>query len=154
MPVRFQGPLSQGVDIVLDLDPSYRYILPASRIMSFGFRLPTGAQQLTIDMANTTPFQNVYIPGMRSWASTEPGGSSISISPRASESSINLPPSGAKWNFWLLELQGLVPLEEANVHHWVSPNATYWMNVQNLQNRENYFFCRFTYTGPGVNIVE
>jgi len=154
MPVYYTGTVPQGADIITQLDPSFRYILPASRTSCFAFRLPVGAHQLVIDMANTTPFQNVYIPGIRSWCSTEPAGPSITALPRAGESTINLPPSGAKWNFWLIDLEGQFVLADANIHHWIYGGVIYWMNVQNLQNRDNNFFCRFTYTGPGVNIVE
>jgi hypothetical protein len=154
MPTYYKGNLPQGVDIVTKLDPSFRYIIPPSRVMSFPFSIRAPTQQVVIDMANTTPFQNVYIPGVRSYASSEPFGISLTSAPRAGEGSINLPPSGAKWNFWLIELEGTITLAEANINHWIYPGTVYYMNVQNLQNRENYFFCRFTYTGPGVNIVE
>jgi hypothetical protein len=116
--------------------------------------MPATCQQVTIDIADTTPFQNIWIPGARSWASTQPGGRSMTSSPFQSQQSVNLPPNGIKWNFWLIDLQGSIVLDQTNINHWINSTDTYWMNVQNLQNRDSYFYCRFTYEGAGITIVE
>jgi hypothetical protein len=111
-----------------------------------------GYTQVVIDIANTTPFESAWVPGVRCWPSKEASGNSMTASPLSSIGSINMPPSGIKWNFWLL---GMVeqPLEEADYNRWINNNTVYWMNLQNLQNRENYFFLRFTYHGPGITLI-
>jgi hypothetical protein len=144
--------LPQNTSVVNHLNENHTYTLPSSHTYCFPFQLVTRWQQVVIDLANTTPFENVFIPGIRSWPSKEAAGQSITSAPRQTEAYLNLPPSGVKWNFYL---NGLDPkiIETADVKTLIFSDTIYWMNVQNLQNKPNYFFCRFHYYGIGVESV-
>ena len=150
----YAGGLPQGASIVQELNDEHTYILEPSRTLCFPFKLHYSYNQVVIDLANTTPFQNVYVPGQRCWPSTEPVGSSMTYSPLPTEASINLPPTGVKWNFYLEELYKSPLLKEAVIYKMVEHRVTYWMNVVNLQNKENYFFCRFSYYSPNTELIE
>ena len=149
----YTGYLPQGASIITDLATNHTYTLPRSQVMCFPFRMRPGCNQVVIDAANTTPFESAWVPGIRCWASKEAAGNSMTASPLPSQGRVNVGPNGFKWNFWLLDMLAQ-PLEEADYNHWMNNNTVYWMNVQNLQNRENYFFLRFTYHGVGTTLVE
>jgi hypothetical protein len=110
-------------------------------------------QQVVVNVALTTPFENVFIPGVRSWASAEPSGISLTNSPLQSQQTITLSPTGAVWDFWDISLQKSIDLAPSNVNTWINHNQLYWFNVQNVQNRPNSFYCRFNFLGPNLNIL-
>lgn len=144
--------LPQGAYIVTRFDPTYQYNLPQSTTYCFPFKLTGAMQQVVINAAMTTPFENVFIPGVRSWASLEPAGISISATPLQSQQTLTLPPTGVIWDFWDVNLQGTVELVPSNVNSWIQPGQLYWFNVQNVQNRPNSFYCRFNFLGSGIDI--
>lgn len=145
--------LPQGAYIVTRFDPTYQYSLPQSTTYCFPFKLTGNMQQIVVNAAMTTPFENVFIPGVRSWASLEPAGISISASPLQSQQTLTLPPTGVIWDFWSSALNGQIVLAPNNVNSWINPNTLYWFNVQNVQNRPNSFYCRFNFLGPNINII-
>ena len=153
MDTYYTGNLPQSTTIVTELNPEHTYILPPSQTLCFPFKMKRDYQQIIVDLADTTPFVSTFIPGSRAWPSEIPASQSITASPYASQASVKLPPSGVKWNFWLLELEQ-PNLDLANINRWVLFDTTYWMNVQNLQNRQSYFYCRFTYYGQGITFEE
>lgn len=144
--------LPQNTSVVNHLNENHTYTLAPSHTLCFPFQLVTRWQQVLIDLANTTPFENVFIPGMRSWPSREAAGQSITAAPLQTQASINLPPSGVKWLFYRDNLDPKI-LKDTDVSTLVAEDTIYWMNVQNLQNRENYFYCRFRYYGIGVESI-
>lgn len=145
--------LPQNTSVVNQLNENHTYTLPPSHTLCFPFQLVTRWQQVVIDMANTTPFENVFIPGIRSWPSKEAAGQSFTSSPLQTQANLNLPPSGVKWNFYRDELD-IQYLKDADVKALIKADTIYWMNVQNLQNKANYFFCRFHYYGLGVESIK
>ena len=154
MPKYFTGYLPQGSIIVTELNPEHTYVLPASKTLCFPFAMRRYYQQLVIDVADTTPFESCFIPAIRCWPSTEASGESMTSQPRASQATINPGPYGAKWNFYLLDQLENPDLQPADINRWINSGTTYWMNVQNLQNKESYFFLRFTFYGVGITHVE
>ena len=110
-------------------------------------------QQIVVNAALTTPFENVFIPGVRSWASTEPAGISISTTPLQSQQTLTLSPIGVIWDFWDINFQNAIELAPSNINSWIQPGQLYWFNVQNLQNRPNSFYCRFNFLGSNINIL-
>lgn len=153
MTTYYTGNLPQSTSIVTELNSTHTYVLPPSWTMCFPFIMKVNYYQVVIDMANTTPFESAIVPGMRAWPSAEPVGQSITSSPYSSQSSINIQPNGNTWNFWMIDLHNQ-PLIAAAINHQILGKTTYWMNIKNLQNKENFFFCRFTYHGSGRTIVE
>lgn len=149
----YTGQLPQGSIIVRELTKEHTYTLPASKTLCFPFKIQDNYQQVVIDAADTTPFESAFIPGTRAWASKEAAGISITASPYQSQSSPRLYPNGIRWNFWIPEMNGRT-LEPSEINHIVQPNVYYWMNIQNLQNRQSYFFLRFTFYGNGITYEE
>lgn len=78
----------------------------------------------------------------------------MTMSPYQTLSTINLGPNGCTWNFWLLDEVSPENRREATANTWIESNTTYWFNIQNLQNRESRFFCRFTFHGNDIIHVE
>lgn len=143
--------LPQGAYIVTQFSKTFDYNLPQSTTYCFPFKLTGPIQQIAINAAMTTPFENVFIPGIRSWASRQPAGISITMTLQ-SQQTLTLPPTGVVWDFWDVNLQGQITLTPSNVNGWINHNELYWFNVQNVQNRPNSFYCRFNFLGPNVNI--
>ena len=150
-PIYIPG-LPQNTQVVNHLNETHQYTINASSTLCFPFQLVTRWQQVVIDLALTTPFENVFVLGVRSWPSKEAAAQSITASPRQTEAYINLPPSGIKWNFHRQDLDTTC-IHDADISAPIFADTMYWMNVQNLQNRENYFFCRFRYYGIGVESI-
>lgn len=145
--------LPQGAYIITKFDPTYQYNLPQSTTFCFPFKLTGPMQQVTVNAAMTTLFENVFIPGLKSWASIEPAGISITNTPLQSQQTLTLPPTGVIWNFWDVARQAHIELPPSNVNSWIKHGQLYWFNVQNIQNRPNSFYCRFNFIGPCINIL-
>lgn len=145
--------LPQNTFIVQQFSPTYDYNLPQSQTFCFAFKITAPVQQVIISAALTTQFENVFIPGVVAWASTEPAGISIT-STLQSQQNIHLPPTGVYWNFWDIALQNQLELPKSNINSWVYADSVYWFNVKNTQNRPNSFYCRFNFVGQGINVYQ
>ena len=145
--------LPQNTFIVQQYSPTYEYNIPQSQTYCFAFKISAPVQQVTIAAALTTQFENVFIPGVVTWASAEPAGISIT-STLQSQQNIHLPPTGVYWNFWDIALQNQLELPKSNINSWVYADRVYWFNVKNTQNRPNSFYCRLNFVGPGVNVYQ
>jgi hypothetical protein len=147
----YTGNLPMATSIVTHHNPEHTYILPKSHTLCFPFQLNVNYYQIVIDMADTTPFERTFIPGSKAWPSAEAAGRSITDVP-STNAIVPLQPCGQTWNFWLagMTTQPLIPTA---INYPIQLSTTYWMNVVNLQNRESYFFCRFTSHGTGRTIV-
>jgi hypothetical protein len=150
MSTYYAGNLPQGSSIVYELNPEYTYIANPSRTLCFPFKMRRNYQQLVVELADTTPFENCFIPVVRAWPSTEASGISLTASPRYIQNTINLPPTGVKYNFWLSNEVNQEDLVPASINHAIYFGQQYWMNVQNLQNKTSYFYCKFTFYGKGI----
>lgn len=146
----YTGGLPQGTSIVSELDPEHTYRLPPSKTMCFPFRMRRYYQQLVMDLADTTPFENCFIPVIRVWPSKVPVGPSMTGAPNTAINTVNLGPNGFLYNFYLIDEVEEAKRKEASLCQWIRPNVTYWMNVQNLQNKESFFWLRYTFYGPDI----
>jgi len=140
----YTGGLPEGASIVTEFNPQNTYVSPAGQTLCFPWKLAAG-QQLIISMADNTPFISAFISGVRAWPSREPAGPSITASPNSVQSSVILQLSGIKWGFWSIDLDGQAH-EPSDINTWAYPGQTYWMNVQNLKNRDSYFYARLAYS--------
>ena len=154
MSTYYSGGLPQGSSIVYELNPEYTYILNPAKTLCFPWKMKKKYNQLIIELADTTPFENCFIPVVRTWPSTEASGISITASPRYIQNTINLPPTGVKYNFWLSGVVNPIELVPNDINHPVLADTQYWMNVQNLQNKQSNFYCKFTYYGRGIEYSE
>jgi len=149
----YSGGLPQGASIVTQLnEEDYTYTIGPSKTLCFPWYLRPRWHQLVITLANNTPYINVWIPGMRCWPSAEAAGTSITASPRQTQASVNMNPNGVDWNFHIFDIQQ-DQLKPANIYHVIKNDVTYWMNIQNLQNSTNYFYCKFHYYGNGIERI-
>lgn len=153
MKTYFTGQLPQNTYIVTRFHHEHTYILPKSVTLSFPFELKTNYYQVVIDVADTTPFENAFISAAKAWPSAETAGPSIVTTP-SSIREINLQPNGVIWNMYLADMKIPPVHREASVNWQIQLNTTYWFNITNLQNRESYFFLRFTYHGTGRTYSE
>lgn len=154
MAIIYSGSLPQNAIVIHERNPEYTYSLAASKTACFAFKLRRNTTQIIVELSDTTPFQNCFIPVLRSWASVEPVGVSLTSSPRSSQTTINLSPIGLKYNFWLVTEVTPDQLVESSVNHPIEDDTQYWMNIQNLQNKPSFFFCKFTYIGKNMNYSE
>jgi len=154
MSTYYSGSLPQGSTIVYELHPEYTYVLNQSQTLCFPFKMRRNYQQLIVELANTTPFQNCFVPSVRAWPSTEASGISITSTPYQSQNTINLPPTGFKYNFWLIDEVDQNNLLPSDVNHFIIFGNQYWINVQNLQNKPSSFFCKFVYYGKNQQWTE
>lgn len=146
--------LPQGAKIVYELNKDFTYTLNQSQTLCFPFKLRFAYNQVIITLANTTPFLNVFVPASRCWPSTQPVGNSITASPLQSNANPTLPQVELTWNFYSNELVGTDAIKPATITKAINVKTTYWMNVQNLQNKPSYFYCKFEYFSPGAYYVE
>jgi hypothetical protein len=154
MSTYYSGGLPQGSKIVTTLEKEHYYVLPPSTTLCFPFKMRRYYNQVVVDAADTTPFESCFVPVIRCWPSREPVGISMTAAPVSSQGTINLGPNGCKWNFWVLDQADENNLQEADLYQWIYQNDTYWFMVQNLQNKQAFFFLRFTFHGNGITHVE
>ena len=81
---------------------------------------------------------------IRMWPATEPNGRSITITPYSGLESIRLNGDGYVWNFYQAG-QNQYITADAHINQWIDTNKVYFMNVQNLENRDNHFYLKFIY---------
>jgi hypothetical protein len=139
-------PLNYGVYIVPGPTPDNHYKLLRSKTLCFPFTL--GEYNNILVAAKQTTYQECYIPFVRMWPSLEPNGNSISASPNAQLSSIKLFGAGFSWNFFDIEMPQLgtqIYSPPVDLNQWISRGAVYFINVQNLQNKDDNFYLKFTY---------
>lgn len=154
MPVYFSDQLPQGSSIVSTLNSDHSYTLPASRTLCFPFTMRRYYSQVIIDIADITPFENCFVPSVRCWASTVAAGQSMTADPNSALATVNPGPNGATWNFWLTDQVKTKDIRLADINRAISNGTVYWMNVQNLQNKDSFFFLRFTFHGTDLIHVE
>lgn len=154
MDTRYQGLLPQGARVINELNDEHTYELPPSMTYCFPFRMRRYYQQLIVDVADTTPFESCFVPVIRSWASEVPVGMSMTAQPLASQGTVNPGPDGVTWNFFLIDMVESSNLIDASIRRWIDPGKTYWMNIQNMQNKKSFFWLRFTFHGVGITHVE
>lgn len=142
----------QSTTIITELEPEHMYILPAGMTFCFPFKMRRYYTQVILDLADITPYETCFMPAMRCWPSLDPVGRSITAEPNYAESYVILGPNGVQWNFWLLDKKPI--LEEHDINRGIDFDTTYWMNVQNLQNKDHNFWLRFTFYGNGFIHVD
>lgn len=146
----YSGSLPQGVSIVYEYNPEFTYIVEPTKTLCFPFSIINKWLQVTIELADITPFQNCFIPVLRSWASKEISGISLNNSPRSIQNTINLTPNGVTYTFWLTDAVTDEDRVPSDINAAVYGNQQYWMNIQNLQNKTSNLYCKFTLTGRKI----
>lgn len=134
--------LPYGVKLVTDLQEDHFYVIPRSQVLVFPIKLH-GYSLLRVDAGHNSFYdnQNGTILG---WASDEINGRSITISPNSQMSRVQLPMDGFNWLFY--DINSTAPRPSAFLEQWIWPDQQYYMCFQNLENKDNGLYARFTYT--------
>lgn len=135
-------PLQFGVNMVTELNADHYYLIPKSQTLIFPFQLDAYAA-VEVDAGHTS-FYNNQAGTISAWASNEINGRSITGIENANLSRISLQAEGFKWLFYKLDTD-LQSFPTAYIKQWVLPNQSYFMCFQNLENKENGLYVRFTY---------
>lgn len=117
-------------------------MVPRSQTVCFGFSLATYDSIKVI--ANHVSFYDNQQNTVRMWPSNEPNGRSITIAPFSGRESVRLNGDGYVWNFYAIGKQQYQQAD-ANLNQWIADDTTYFMNVQNLENKDNHFYLKFVY---------
>lgn len=138
-----------GIKIIDQLSDDGFYTIPRSQTIVFPFRLMNGVAAVQVDAGHTTFYGNQQ-GTIRGWASNEIKGRSISADTDPALSSINLQGDGYHWLYHRLDvdiktLDRSPDLPEVDQAQWVYPDRPYFMCFQNLENKDNGLYARFTY---------
>jgi len=137
--------LPYGVYIVPCPSPDNHYKIYRGHTLCFPFTLDTYDQVLAA--AQHTLYYNAQQGTIQMWASVEPNGLSISGT-NSSQSYARLWAAGYTWNFYDLaqpQLGNISYTPPIDLAQGISRGVVYFLNVQNLENRDNNFYLKFTY---------
>lgn len=131
--------------------PDNFYVIPRSQTLVFPFSV-SEYHALRVDAGHTTFYDNQQ-GTIRGWASREINGRDISMDSAPGRSSIQLQGDGFHWLFYDLALDPQSILDPPgqpppSQRQWINPNQTYFMCFQNLENKDNGLFMRFTVLTP------
>lgn len=125
---------------IIDYDPTFYYALPNSEIHCLPFEIKP-LTYATAHIAHSTFFKNQAF-SIRFWASKTPAGPSISLSPSSIKDHFNPGQKETILHFYDLNMdQSLVPADA--LRQWLYPNTRYYMNIQNLETKQNGFYIKW-----------
>lgn len=134
-------PLPYGVNLVTELSSDNSYALARSQIAVFPFELNL-YEALRVDASHSTQFRN-QAGTIRAWASNQPNGSSISGQSNQNLARVNLIGEGFSWLLYNID-DNPNQWPKAYITQWIYPKTTYFMCFQNLENKDNSFYVKFT----------
>lgn len=129
-----------GIKTITAHSPDLMYSIKKSQVIVFPFKLDSCAKR--IEASHNLLYNNQH-SSILAWASNEPNGRSITGNNNPSLSRTNLTSRGSSWLFHLLETN-LKGFEPAQISQWIYPNQTYYMCFQNLENKDNVIYVKFT----------
>jgi hypothetical protein len=135
-------PLPYGVTIVREIAPNDYYTVPRSQTICWPWTL--GSARSVKIAAQHVSFYNNQQNTVRMWCSLEPNGRSITIAPYAGLESIRLNGDGYVWNFYDVA-HPENRIDDVNLNQWIDPAQTYFINAQNLENRDNHAYLKIIY---------
>lgn len=135
-----------GISFVENYNTDHTYSIGRSRTVVFPFTLAY-ADSIRVD-ATHIAFNNNQQGTILAWASDEPNGRSITGGINSNLSRINLTGNGSSWLFYSLG-SDVGNYEPAHITQWIYPDRRYYMCFQNLENKDNSFYVKFTNSIPG-----
>jgi hypothetical protein len=136
-----EWPLMYGITLVTQLDPEHFYTIPRSQTLIFPFRLG-GYSLMRVDAGHTSFYDNQQ-GTISVWASDEINGRSITTSPNSNIARVQLQGDGANWQFY--DINRTLPIPDAFITQWILADKQYYMCFQNLENKDNGLYAKFTY---------
>jgi hypothetical protein len=144
-------PLPYGVSIREDLSPDHNYAIPRSQTQCWAVKLGDW-QQVQIAAVHNGFIGNQPWT-IRAWLSADPNGSNILPVALGARRAVNLSGIGNKWCFYAYRLDTAL-LQEADINFNIDPNHIYYFNLQNLENKDNAYYLRFTYKSHDVTLEQ
>jgi len=142
-------PLPFGVTIMEDRNPEHNYVVPPSQVQCWPVKLGDYQQVLITAVHNgMIGNQNNTI---RAWLSVDPNGSNVIPPQFGTRLEIHLTTIGRSWCFYEVGLQP-ENMAKAEVSYIIDPKTIYYFNIQNLENKGNPYYLRFTFMRDGSTI--
>lgn len=146
--------LPYGISIITQVGIENNYVVPRSQTYCFPFAIVGSTKQITVKCGHNlyqsnidslfNVYQGSYQNSLRAWISREPAGLSITASPYAANSGINLTGTHSTFNLYDIRLpqDQILP---ADIMQWITSDVQYYVNVQNRENRDNSVYLELVY---------
>lgn len=142
-------PLPYGVSIRTDYSEQHNYSIPRSQTQCWPVKL-NDFQQVLISAVHNNYTKNQQ-KTVRAWLSVDPNGSNILPAAYGARLDIHLGLIGNSWCFHIVDLDKSQVLP-ADVTYVIDPNKQYYFNLQNLENKDNSYYLKFTFSKDGSTI--
>lgn len=129
------------VNIITERSPDHLYVI--DRGVTAVFPIQLQQEDAILINASHTSLYNNQNGTIVAWPSEQVAGQSITIGVTQNPSRVNLLGNGFSW---LLYRRGMDPklFSDAYIKMQIDPNVNYYMCFQNLENKINYFYVKFT----------
>lgn len=142
-------PLPYGISIRTDYSEEHNYAIPRSQTQCWPVKL-NDFQQVLISAVHNNYYQNQQ-KTIRSWLSVDPNGSNVMPAIYGASLDIHLGLIGNTWCFHTVGLDASLLLP-ADVTYVIDPNRQYYFNMQNVENKDNSYYLKFTFWKDGSTI--
>jgi hypothetical protein len=142
-------PLPYGISIRSDYSEEHNYAIPRSQTQCWPVKL-NDFQQVQIMAVHNTYVQNQQ-KTIRAWLSVDPNGRNILPSIYGASLNIHLGLIGNSWCFHTVDIEQSQILP-ADVKYIIDPNQQYYFNLQNVENKDNSYYLKFTFAKDGSTI--
>jgi hypothetical protein len=143
-------PLPYGTTIKTDYSPEHNYELPRSQTQCWEIKLDTWEQ------VHITSVHNGFLGNqshtIRAWLSEDPSGTNVIPPLTTITGNVKLGGIGNTWTFYRRGLDKNL-ITPADCVFAIDPGVLYYFNFQNLENKDNSYFVRFTFSN-GIIILE
>ena len=135
-------PLPFGINVIRDFNENNLYQIAKSQTAVFPFKLnPFSAIRVE---AGHSSFYDNQAGTISAWPSDQINGRSITGYANSNQNRINIQGEGFSWLFHPINAD-LRNYKEASISQWIDPNREYYMCFQNLENKDNGLYLKFTY---------
>jgi hypothetical protein len=142
-------PLPYGISIRTDYEEQHNYAIPRSQTQCWPVKLDD-FQQVLITAVHNTYVQNQQNT-LRAWLSIDPNGSNVLPAAYGVNLNIHLGLIGNSWCFHIVNIDNAHVLP-ANVTYIIEQTKQYYFNVQNVENKDNSYYLKFTFAKDGATI--
>lgn len=142
-------PLPYGVTIPTVRNPEHNYSIPRSQTQCWQVKLDL------YDQVYITAVWNGLVSNqtgtIRCWMSSYPNGPDVLPVSYGNKLNAHLSTMGRSWCFYKQGID-VASLQPADIAYPIYADKIYYFNVQNLENKDNSYYLRFTFIGDGSKI--
>ncbi len=142
-------PLPYGISIRTDYAEEHNYAIPRSQTQCWPVKL-NEFQQVLISAVHNGLTKNQQ-KTLRGWLSKDPNGPNVLPAAYGVSLDIHLGLIGNTWCFHIVDLEQQNKLT-ADVSYIIDPAQQYYFNIQNLENKDNSYYLKFTFWKDGSTI--